>query len=113
MGNKNTTDHCFAAKAGDEVIGLVWVRLLNGKIKGYGNIDDTTPEFSLSVKEKYRKKGVATKLMTTMLAFLKKQGYKKASLSVQKENFACNFYRKLGFEVIKENSEDYIMAIVF
>lgn len=37
-----------------------------------------------------------------MLLELKKQGYKQASLSVQK-------YKKLGFVILDENDEEYIM----
>lgn len=44
-----------------------------------------------------------------MLQFLKDRGYKQISLSVQKTNYAVNMYRKLGFEVVKENEEEYMM----
>lgn len=39
-------------------------------------------------------------------------GYKKASLSVQKANYAFKMYLKLGFEVISENNEEFIMVKV-
>ena len=35
--------------------------------------------------------------------------YKQASLSVQKMNYAVRMYRKIGFEIIDENDEEYIM----
>ena len=41
---------------------------------------------------------------------LKNKGYKQASLSVQKANYAVNMYRKVGFEIIDENEEEYIMV---
>lgn len=44
-----------------------------------------------------------------LLQFLKDKGYKQTSLSVQKANYAANMYRKLGFEVVIENEEEYIM----
>lgn len=47
--------------------------------------------------------------MKAMLQFLKYKGYKQTSLSVQKANYAVNMYRKLGFEVVKDNEEEYIM----
>ena len=40
---------------------------------------------------------------------LKLEGYKQASLSVQKMNYAVRMYRKIGFEIIDENDEEYIM----
>lgn len=52
---------------------------------------------------------MGTKLMMQMLLLLKKNGYRKLSLSVQKENYACSMYRKLGFRTFSENSEELIM----
>ena len=44
-----------------------------------------------------------------MLCELKKEGYKKTSLSVQKENFAVQMYLNVGFDILAENEEEYIM----
>ena len=48
--------------------------------------------------------------MRKMLEFLKNKGYKQTSLSVQKENYAARMYQKVGFEVIDENEEEYILV---
>ena len=48
--------------------------------------------------------------MTTMISELRQRGYKKASLAVQKENYAVKMYRKVGFEVIRETEEEFIMV---
>ena len=42
-------DYCFVAGLGGKVIGAVWVRILADKIKGFGNIDNETPEFAISL----------------------------------------------------------------
>ena len=42
--------------------------------------------------------------------YLKEQGYKKASLAVQKANYAVKMYKKVGFKIIDENGEEYIMV---
>lgn len=52
---------------------------------------------------------LGTVLMKEMLRFLKGKGYKRTFLSVQKANYAVIMYRKVGFEVVKENEEEYIM----
>ena len=88
-----------------KVIGAVWVRIMND----YGHIDDKTPSFAISVYKEYRGKGVGTALMKKMLTILKMRGYEQASLSVQKANFAAEMYRKLGFQVVDENEEEYLM----
>lgn len=102
-------DYCFVAEVNRKIIGAVWVRLINGNVKGFGNIDSSTPEFAISLYKEYRNLGIGTKLMKTMLDFLKKTDYKKVSLAVQKENYAFDFYKHLGFEVLKETEEEYIM----
>ena len=48
-------------------------------------------------------------MMRQMLLLLKTQGYEKASLSVQKANYAVKMYEKVGFKTIEENDEEYLM----
>ncbi len=78
-------DACLCAVVDNKVVGAVWVR----NIHGYGDLDDETPEFAISLYKEYRGYGIGTKLMRQMLELLRKKGYKRASLSVQKENYAC------------------------
>ena len=40
---------------------------------------------------------------------LKNAGFAQASLAVQKANYAVKMYRKVGFEIIDENDEEFIM----
>ena len=75
----------------------------------YGHIDDNTPSFAISLYEEYRGKGIGTELMKTMLKLLKDKGYKKTSLAVQKDNYAVKMYKKVGFKIIDENKQEYIM----
>lgn len=86
-------------------MGAVWVRIMND----YGHIDDKTPSFAVSVCNEYRGKGIGTALMKEMLSVLKERGYGQASLSVQKANYALEMYRKLGFKIVGESEEEYLM----
>ena len=54
--------------------------------------------------------GIGTAMMKEILALLKSHGYKQVSLSVQKANYAAKMYLKIGFEIVKENEEEYIMV---
>lgn len=99
-------DWCLVSEVKGKIVGAVWVRIMND----YGHIDDETPSFAISLYEEYRNLGIGTALMRTMLQFLKDKGYKQTSLSVQKANYAVNMYRKVGFEVVDENEEEYIMV---
>ena len=64
---KQKDDYCLVADLNGKIVGAVWVRILAGEIKGYGNIDDTTPEFAISLFKEYRNQGIGTRLMTEMI----------------------------------------------
>ena len=49
-------------------------------------------------------------MMKRMLSDLQERGYKKVSLSVQKANYAVKMYQRVGFEIVDENEEEYIMV---
>ena len=102
-------DYALAAEHGGRVIGAVWVRIMND----YGHIDDETPSFAISLYKEYRGNGIGTALMQKMLELLKKQGYSRASLAVQKENYAVRLYEKAGFKTVDENDQELIMLCCF
>jgi len=99
-------DFCLVAEEDGTVIGAVWTRIMND----YGHVDDDMPSFAISLKEDYRSRGIGTRLMERMLALLKEQGYQKASLAVQKANYAVKLYEKVGFRTVAENDEEFIMV---
>lgn len=99
-------DKCLVAETDGKIVGAVWVRIM----KDYGHIDDKTPSFAISLYKNYRGKGIGTKMMQKMLLLLKQEGYKKASLAVQKENYALKMYNNTGFKIVDENQEEYIMV---
>lgn len=104
-------DLCLVAESYGHLLGAVWTRILAGKVKGYGNVDEHTPEFAISVKKEFRQQGIGSKLMQEMIVLLKSKGYEKVSLSVNKDNYAYRMYQKLGFQVIREQDEDYLMVL--
>ena len=98
-------DKCFVAEVDNSIVGAVWVRIMND----YGHIDNDTPSFAISLYKDYRGYGIGTELMKTMLKYLKKSKYKQCSLAVQKANYAVKMYLNVGFEIVDENAEEYIM----
>lgn len=90
----------------EKMVGAVWTRLM----KDYGYVDDETPSFAISLYKEYRGKGYGTKLMRAMLKLLKVKGFKKASLAVQKENYAVRMYEKVGFVTVDQTEEEFIMT---
>ena len=98
-------DVCYVADFDGKVVGAVWTRIIND----YGHVDDTIPSLSISLLKEYRNLGIGTELMKQILLTLKEKKYKQVSLSVQKINYAVNMYKKVGFEIFRENKEDYVM----
>ncbi len=99
-------DNCLVADFGGKVVGAVWTRIMND----YGHVDDDTPSFAISLYKEYRRQGIGSQMMVKMLELLKWQGYEKASLAVQKANYAVRMYEKVGFKTVDENDEEYIMV---
>lgn len=105
FGNK-AGDTGFVAEINGAVVGAVWVRIMDD----YGHIDNETPSFAISILKEYRNYGIGTELMKTMLDELKTCGYKQSSLAVQKQNYAVKMYKKVGFQIVNEKEEEYIMV---
>ena len=99
-------DWGLAAEVDGKIVGAVWVRSMND----YGHIDAETPSLAISLYKEYRGFGIGMAMMKQILALLKSHGYSRVSLSVQKANYAAKMYLKIGFEIVKENEEEYIMV---
>lgn len=99
-------DFSLVAEVENKIIGTVWVRIMND----YGHIDDRTPSLAISLYKKYRGQGIGSSLIKEMLSLLQAHGYKRVSLSVQKANYAAKLYQKIGFRIIKEIGDEWIMT---
>ena len=89
-------DHCLVAEAEGNVVGAVWIRIMND----YGHVDDETPSFAISLIPEYRGRGIGTRRMREMLFLLKEQGYKRAHLAGQKANYVVRVYKNVVFEIV-------------
>ena len=103
---KSKDDWGLVAEVEGKIVGAVWVRIMND----YGHIDEETPSLAISLYKEYRGFGIGTAMMKEILALLKSYGYKQVSLSVQKANYAAKLYLKVGFEIVRESEEEYIMV---
>ena len=99
-------DNAFVAEIDGKVVGAVWTRIMND----YGHIDNKTPSLAMSLYKEYRGYGIGTALLEGLLTKLRHSKYAKVSLSVQKANYAAKMYLKIGFEIVWENEEEYIMT---
>ena len=99
-------DICYVAEVDGNIVGAVWVRIM----EDYGHVEDGVPSFAISLYKEYRGHGIGTIMMKQMLEELKERGFQKTSLAVQKANYAVKMYKKVGFEIVDENEEEYIMV---
>lgn len=92
-------------------VGAAWLRLLQGDKKGYGYVDDETPELSIAVDLMYRGQGVGSQLLDELFAAAA-QEYAAITLSVWPENSAYRLYRRLGFVVVKDDEDDPAVTMI-
>ena len=101
-------DRALVAEAAGRVVGAVWVRCG----AGFGRVAEGVPELAAALDPACRGRGVGTRLLRAMLRLLANEGYPAVSLSVQKANPAVRLYRRLGFRVVREHPEEYVMVCV-
>lgn len=98
-------DYCLVAERDGKIVGTVWVRVMDD----YGHVDDRTPSLAISLYKEYRNQGIGTELLGRMLELLRREGYRRVALSVQKANYALRMYQKAGFETIADRGEEVLM----
>ncbi|MDH5815953.1 MAG: ribosomal protein S18-alanine N-acetyltransferase [Candidatus Nezhaarchaeota archaeon] len=85
-------DTFYVALANKEVVGYV---------VGAKRSDKCGHVISIAVRSEWRRRGIGSKLMITLLNTFKKKGLKRAFLEVAVSNEgAIVFYKRLGFEVV-------------
>ena len=101
-------DRALVAEAAGRVVGAVWVRCG----AGFGRVAEGVPELAAALDPACRGRGVGTRLLRAMLRLLADEGYPAVSLAVQKANPAVRLDRRLGFRVVREHPEEYVMVCV-
>ena len=85
-------------------VGAAWSRL----IRGYGFVDESIPELSISLLSGYRGKGIGTRLLEALFARLKGKA-EHVSLSVNRSNPAYRLYERHGFRVVRVDGDSVVM----
>lgn len=80
-------------------LGAIWLRMLTGDEKGFGYVDERTPELGMALLPQYRGQGIGTQLLSRMLTTAA-ASYESLSLSVAAENPARRLYQRAGFETV-------------
>lgn len=102
-------DVAFVAVLDGRVVGACWTRTTDI----YGRVDENTPAFSISVDEDLGGLGIGMCLLRATLHRLRKLGYERCSLGVQKQNPALRLYERLGFHIVGDGADEseWLMVI--
>jgi ribosomal protein S18 acetylase RimI-like enzyme len=90
-------------------IGAIWLRLLKDDEKGFGYVDDETPELGMAVLPEYRGLGIGTSLLAR-LTEAAEASYESISLSVATGNPALRLYQRAGFEAVGKCGDSITMS---
>lgn len=85
-------DYGVVACVDGERVGAAWVRRFSAAEPGYGFVDETVPELTISVCEAHRGRGIGTQLLTRL-----QQTFATLSLSCDPQNPASRLYARMGF----------------
>ena len=102
----------FIIETDEKPVGAIWTRLFAEEQKGYGFVDNETPELSMAINPDFRNQGFGTQLLEKMFLKLQDSRYKKVSLSVDKRNFAYQLYLKFGFQEHQMDGNTVVMVKV-
>ena len=109
-GDKNDTGLIALDKESNIKVGAVWLRQFTAENKGYGYIDDHTPELSIALLPPYRGQGIGSILLRELLSAVKNK-YGAISLSVTATNPAVRLYTRFGFKIVSEKNNTLTMKI--
>jgi len=91
----------FVAEVDGEPVGAAWLRRWSSGDRGYGFVDEATPELSMSLLPSHRGRGIGTALLRRLLAAAAHES-EAVSLSVSESNAALRLYERFGFVVVGE-----------
>lgn len=80
------------------------VALDGGEVIGAGSIRNRNHLSLLFVDENYHRRGVGSAILTTLCDYLKREAGERY-MSLKAAPYAINFYRKLGFRIVRPEEE--------
>ena len=98
---QRSSDLGFVAEVGREPVGAAWLRRWPSDERGFGFVDEATPELSMALLPTYRGHGIGTALLRRLLKEAAGK-FEAVSLSVSESNAALRLYERHGFIIIGE-----------
>lgn len=104
-------DVAVIAMEGGHRLGAAWLRLFPASAPGYGFVDESTPELTMSVVPSRRRHGLGQELLDALLVRAREAGYPAVSLSIEDESPAIAFYERNGFQRAGERHGGLTMVL--
>jgi ribosomal protein S18 acetylase RimI-like enzyme len=89
-------------------VGAAWCRQLVGTQRGYGYVDEVTPELSMAVLPEYRGRGIGGRLLAALITAAEER-YPALCLSVSAHNPARRLYERAGFIIVAASGDTLTM----
>lgn len=104
-------DFGFAAVDGETVLAIAWVVFLPAEDPGYGFVDASTPELSITAFAGHRGLGFGGAVLGAVIDQARGRGVPGISLSVEDGNRARHLYERAGFVVVGRNGNADTMLL--
>lgn len=106
----NPASRCWVVELDQRVVGMIVAWLLV----------DETHIATIAIHPEYRRRGIASKLLSHALLYTMDEGAQSSFLEVRESNLAAQeMYRKFGYEVVgrrrryyRDNDEDAILMVL-
>lgn len=99
-------DIAVTAEIDGSPAGAAWTRIIDD----YAHLDDETPSLAVALFPPFRGQGIGTRLLIFLFDELRRNGFLRVSLSVQKENPAYRLYCRLGFQMVSDHGCECVMV---
>lgn len=100
----------FVAEKKGVPIGAAWLRRWSGDERGYGFVDEATPELAMSMLPGHRGQGIGTKLLRRVLSAAEER-FAAVSLGVFESNPARRLYEREGFVRVGDQRGDSLVMV--
>lgn len=102
-------DLAVIAEEEGEAVGGALCRLFTVEEHGEGFYDEDTPELGVAVWGGRRGEGIGTSLIEALEQRAANSGLATMSLSVEAANPAVRLYERLGYHVVADDDDDFLM----
>ena len=104
-------DASLVAMEAGHSVGAAWYRLFPDTGRGYGYVDEQTPELTIVVVPSRQGEGIGQELLAALIARAKADGFEGLSVSVERDRPDTQAYLAAGFEQVEEQGRSVTLRL--